>query len=285
MIENPTLRAVIWMLGAMFSLFSVGLLGKLLAPQYDTFEIMFFRSAIGFALFCGFIWSTGNFQSFHIKNLPLHFFRNITHFTAQNLWFFALAALPLAVVVTFEFTTPSWVIVIAAFALGEGFGKRRAWVIALSLLGIVLITDPRHVTFGPPVLAAMFCAIGFAVTMILTKRLTREQNVYEILFMMTLLQTIFAAIILLARGDVEMPTLPTLPYWLLMAFFGTSSHYCLTRALSLADASIVSPVDLLRLPLSVFAGWALFNEAITLPMFVGTLILICANYINIRRKA
>ena len=48
----------------------------------------------------------------------------------------------------------------------------------------------------------------------------------------------------------------------------------MTHAMSLAPASIVAPVDFLRLPLVAVGGFALFNETIALTTVVGA-VLIC----------
>lgn len=285
------MRAVLWMFGALLSLFTISLLAKVLSPHYNTFEIMFYRSVLAFAMLIAALAVTGHWRDLHIRHLPLHFARNIVHFTAQNLWFYALAFLPLGLVITFEFTTPAWVIIIAALFLAEGFGIRRFWVIILSLIGVSLSTYPlfadatRPITVGGPFFAAFGCAIGFAMTTILTKRLTRIQTVIEILIMMTLMQGILAALVIAGQGTLAPMTLATTPYLLAIAFFGTSSHYCLTKALSLADASIVAPIDLLRLPLSILAGVLLFGDPFSPLVLLGAAIIIASNYFNIQRQA
>ncbi len=46
-----------------------------------------------------------------------------------------------------------------------------------------------------------------------------------------------------------------LDIWIaVVALAGTVSHYCLSKAISLADATIVMPMDFLRLPLTALAG-------------------------------
>ncbi len=278
------IRAILWMLGAMASLLSVSVFAKFLSAEYNTFEIMFYRSIFGFFAFLLILLTTKQLRSVRLGHFKQHFIRNIIHFTAQNLWFYALAVLPLSVVIAFEFTTPAWVIVIAAILLGEGFGFRRFVVIVLSLIGVYIITGPSNLPFNFALLSAILCAVGFALTIIATKYLTKVQSVNEILLMMTLMQGIFAGIIILWVGELQPLIMDMVPWLVLIGIFGTLSHYCMANALNLADASIVSPIDLIRLPLSILLGFVLFGEKIAAIVILGTAFLILANYINIIRK-
>jgi drug/metabolite transporter (DMT)-like permease len=56
---------------------------------------------------------------------------------------------------------------------------------------------------------------------------------------------------------------------------------CLTQALSLAPASIVTPVDFLRLPLIAVVGMVFYGEGLDAYVFVGAAIIFGANYMNI----
>ena len=66
-----------------------------------------------------------------------------------------------------------------------------------------------------------------------------------------------------------------------MALAGTVSHYCLSKAISLADATVVMPMDFLRLPLSALLGYWLYNEGLDAWSLAGGALIIAANTINI----
>ena len=78
-------------------------------------------------------WLAGGAEALKTERLPLHLLRNVFHFTAQNLWFYALALIPLAQVFALEFTTPIWVVLLAPLALREPL--TRVGLIAV-LLGL-----------------------------------------------------------------------------------------------------------------------------------------------------
>ena len=70
-----------------------------------------------------------------------------------------------------------------------------------------------------------------------------------------------------------------------MAFCGTYSHYCFARAMQLADATVVVPIDFLRVPLSALAGWAVYAERVDLFTVAGVLLILSGNALNLRQAA
>src|SRR6056297_400180 len=86
--------AALWMLGAICAFSSMAVAGRAVADELDTFEIMMFRSAIGFALVLVIGGALGKLGEVAPRRLGLHFLRNLSHFTGQNLWFYALNLIP-----------------------------------------------------------------------------------------------------------------------------------------------------------------------------------------------
>ena len=70
--------------------------GREVAGELDTFELMFYRSLIGAAILIPYGLMFSRFREVRTSRLRLHLVRNVFHFTAQNLWFYALAFIPLA---------------------------------------------------------------------------------------------------------------------------------------------------------------------------------------------
>jgi drug/metabolite transporter (DMT)-like permease len=59
------------------------------------------------------------------------------------------------------------------------------------------------------------------------------------------------------------------------------AHYCLTSALAIAPATVVVPMDFVRLPTIAVVGMLVYGEALDVWVFVGALIIFAANYVNI----
>jgi len=63
-----------------------------------------------------------------------------------------------------------------------------------------------------------------------------------------------------------------------------SAHYCMTRALKLADATVVVPMDFMRLPLIMLVGYLLYQESVDWFVLVGALLMFSGNLVNIRAE-
>ena len=83
------IQAVFWMIGAIISFTSMAIAGRAVSDTLDTFEIMLYRSMIGFLIVINAAWIFGTYREINLKYLSLHILRNIFHFIGQNLWFFA----------------------------------------------------------------------------------------------------------------------------------------------------------------------------------------------------
>jgi drug/metabolite transporter (DMT)-like permease len=215
--------------------------------------------------------------------------RNVFHFTGQNLWFYAITLIPLAQVFALEFTSPLWVLVLSPLVLGERLTSMRVVAAVMGFIGILIVTRPSPETVNIGTLAALGAAVGFAGSIIATKRLTRTETLTCILFWMTLSQSIFGMICAGFDGDIALPSLESAPWLIMVALGGLMAHYCLTTALSLAPATLITPVDFLRLPLIAVLGLMLYQEQIEAMVILGAAVIFGANYLNLwsetRRKA
>ena len=70
-----------------------------------------------------------------------------------------------------------------------------------------------------------------------------------------------------------------------VAFCGTYSHYCFARAMQLADATVVVPMDFLRVPLTALAGWAIYAERVDLLTVAGVVLILAGNAFNLMHSA
>ncbi|MCB1400581.1 MAG: DMT family transporter [Rhodobacteraceae bacterium] len=277
-------KAALWMLGAMTGMISMAMAGRAVADSHDTFEIMAWRSLVGMILVLGGAAATGRLSEIRARRLKLHALRNVFHFAGQNLWFAALSMIPLAQLFALEFSTPILVALASPFVLHEALTRRRLGAAALGFAGVLIVADPwGSGGIGLGTIFAMLCAFGFAGSILFTKVLTRTAPVTEILFWLTVFQFGFGLVLALADGQTAWPTARSFPWLVLIGVAGIGAHLCLTRALSLAPASVVAPIDFARLPMIAIVGALFYNEPLAAPIFVGGAIILLANWINIRR--
>ena len=267
-ISHP-LKAALWMIGAIASFSMMAVAGREVSHLHDTFEIMTVRSLVGFALVVLVAGFRGQLVHVSRQRLSGHALRNVVHFTGQNLWFWALTMIPLAQVFALEFTSPLWVILLAPLVLGESFTRARVLAALLGFAGILIVTRPFGAQIGAGVLAAAGSAVFFAMTSILTKRLTRNETMVSILFWLTLMQLTFGTVGMLWDGVVHWPDSGTIPWLVLIGFAGVLAHLSLTSALRLAPASFVMPIDFVRLPLIAVLAAVLYAEPLDPYVLIG----------------
>lgn len=278
---SPTLKAALWMIGTIASFTSMAVAGRELSSELDTFEIMMYRSLFGLVIVLVVAKVAGTLQQVNRQNMSLHLVRNMAHFTGQNLWFYAVTVIPLAQVFALEFTTPLWVILLSPLVLGEKLTRTRAIAAVLGFIGILVVARPGTTELNAGLLAAAACAIFFAISIMTTKILTRTQSITCILFYLTALQLVFGLVTAGYDGDISLPSAGGLPFVLLVGAAGLVAHFCLTKALTLAPATIVVPIDFVRLPTIAIVGMLLYNEASDFWVFAGAALIFAGNYYNI----
>lgn len=277
------LAAALWMVGSIAAFSSMAIATREINGVHDTFEILAYRSVIGWLIVVGAALAMGQFARIRKDRLPSHLLRNVFHFTGQSLWFYAVTLIPLAQVFALEFTSPIWVILLSPLILGERLTQRKLVAAALGFTGILIVARPDFTALDPGILAAAGAAIFFAATALLTKLLTKDgEAIVSILFWLTLMQAVFGSVIMLADGQVTLPTLATLPWLALIGVAGITAHLCLTTALSLAPASMVVPVDFARLPIIAAVGAIFYAEPVEAPLFLGAALIFLGIWINLR---
>ena len=278
------MKATVWMIGAMFSFSLMAVSGRELATSLNTFEIMLFRSIIGFLI----VLVIGYFARtlFEIKRgrLGLHFFRNLAHFSGQNLWFLAVASIPFSQLFALEFSTPVWVALLAPLFLGEVLTKQRALAVILGFAGVLIVARPDINQFDFAIIAAVACAICFAGSMMATKSLTSDQSITCILFWLTLMQLAMGLVATVFMGTITFPEGVNIIWIMIVGIGGLTAHFCITNALTLAPAIVVIPLDFMRLPLISVIGFLAYGEAFELPILFGAGVIFIAIMLNLKAE-
>ncbi|MDG1378114.1 MAG: DMT family transporter [Yoonia sp.] len=276
-----TLRAALWMIGAITAFTSMAVAGRAAASNLDTFEIMLYRSLVGILIVLVAGSFAGTLGQIRPDKLRLHLMRNAAHFTGQNLWFYAITVIPVAQVFALEFTTPIWVIILSPLLLGERITKIGGIAALMGFVGILIVARPDPNALNAGIVAAALCAIAFALTAIATRKLTRTETITCIMFFLTTIQGAFGLIFAGFDGDIALPNAQTLPWVILIGVAGLIAHFCMTKALSIAPASIVMPIDFARLPVIAVVGIILYNEPVDVLIFLGGALIFFGNYLNI----
>jgi len=279
---TDNLRGALWMFGMVASLSLLAIAARELAPRHNPMELQVVRHGMSLLILAPFVIRAG-LRSFQTTNLKLQLFRNVSHFAATIGWYTAVTLLPLAEVFAIEFTTPVWVAVLAVLFLGEKMNVGRVVALVLGIAGILVILRPGFNDVGPGTWIMLATAFGFAIANACTKGLTRTDSVLTVLLWMSMLQGLMAVVG--ASFDWTAPTVDEIPWLIVIGVTGLGAHYSLAKALTLADVSLVNPVDFLRLPLIAVVGFLAYGEGVDVLVLVGAGIIFVGNYYSIRRES
>ena len=254
--------------------------GREATRELNVFEIMELRCLIGFILLYPLVRLSGGFAAMKTTRPLQHIARNLVHYGGQLGWFYALTLIPLGQVVSIEFTMPIWTAILAASFLGERMTVWKISAIVLGVVGVVVIVRPATGEINPGQLIALAAAVGFGISIAMMKSLTRTEQTVAIIFWMMVIQA--------AAGFIPClyvwiwPTAASWGWIVVIAFCGTFSHYCMARAMLHADATVVLPMDFLRVPLTAMAGWLIYSERLDSFTVLGAALILTGNLLNLR---
>ncbi len=284
MAPEPSIpKAAFWMALSIASFLAMSVAGRETTSVLGVFQVLEMRSVIGWLILLPLVMANGGFSAMRSERLGLHIARNVVHYVGQGAWLYALTLIPLAVLISIEFTTPIWTALLAVAFLGERLTRNRIVSIALGLVGVIVIVRPATDSVEPGQLIVLGAAVCFGISVAMVKSLTRTESVVRIIFWMLVVQSVLGLIP--ALMEWRNPPLALWPWIVVIAFTGMSSHFCMARALSHADAMVISPMDFLRVPLSALIGWLLYQEQIDIFTAGGAALILAGNLLNIQRRA
>ncbi|MEQ8332851.1 DMT family transporter [Nisaea sp.] len=275
---SQPLLAVLWMMGALASFTSMAVAARELTQEISVFQVTFMRTVICVALLSPYAWKLGR-VGLKTTRLKVHLGRNIIHFGGQLGWIFGVSILPLAAVFSLEFSAPIWTAILAAIFLKERLTRIRIISVLLGFAGILVILRPGSELLQPASFAVIGAAVCFAFTYVFTRGLASTEGAFKIIFYMNLIQLPMGLIPSVMLWVT--PSQDLLPFVAILGIGGITSHYCIARAMAHADATIVSPLDFLRLPLVAVLGFWLYHEPWNPFVLIGGAITFSGNLLNI----
>ena len=218
--------------------------------------------------------------------LRLMILRGSLHAIAVVAWFYSMVRIPMTEVTALYYLVPVFVFIGASFYLKERINVSRIICLVVALIGTFLILRPGLREVGLGHLAMLLATVVFGISFLLAKKATDEVKPLLIVFMLTLIVSIWLAP--LAFIQWETPSLRQLLVLMLVAFFATCAHLTMSMAFKAAPVTVTQPIVFLDLVWAAIVGLVFFSEAIDIWVIVGGLIIVTAvslvSWIEIRKK-
>ena len=211
-------------------------------------------------------------KELHVNAPGLMTVRGVAHGAGVILWFFAMARIPMAEVTAIGYLTPIIVTLAAAMFLGERLQARRIIAVIIGFVGVLVILRPGFQTLSIGQFAQLGTTPLFALSFILTKKLTDTDSNTVIVAMLSLICTV----ILFIPAVFNWSPVSMRDYVLLFltAGFATLGHFTVTHAFRCAPIAALQPVSYLQLIWAILLGVVLFGDVIDIYVVVGGAILV-----------
>jgi drug/metabolite transporter (DMT)-like permease len=283
--KTNILGVVLWMAGTLlsFSVMAVSI-RELAHGGFNIFEILAIRSGGALVILLTLLAVRPDLRVHALpRRMGLNTLRNTVHYASQYSWALSLTMLPLAMVFALEFTMPAWTALLAVWLLHERMTPSRLGVVVFGLIGVLVILRPGIADFNPAAFLVLAAAFGYAITMITTKKLTMTETTFGIVFWMAVLQFPLSLVGSDPSVFLHLDARHVVPL-LGVAIAGLTSHYCLSNAFRVGDATLVVPLDFMRIPLIAVVGWLLYGEPLDLFVLLGALIIVGGVLWNLRAE-
>lgn len=278
--QSP-IRGVLWMVAAaVFFSITFGLV-RHLSESIHAFEQTFFRQVIGVIILLPFMFHQGR-AAFVTHQVKVNIVRNLFGYTGILLSFWSVTLIPLSLSLSLQFTLPLFTILFAYILLRERPGAHRWIATALGFAGAVVILRPGVVELSSGMLVAIGAAASFGVSDTLCRKLGQTDPTSSIVFYSFAVHVPLS--IPLAVMNWVTPAAADWPWIIAMAVMSFCAQWSLSKAFILAEASLVSPVLFLRLPMVSAIGFIYFGQNTDVWTWIGATIILAATVYAARRE-
>jgi drug/metabolite transporter (DMT)-like permease len=246
---------------------------RYLGSDMPAVQAAFIRYAFGLLLMLPLLAQTLRIRVMP-RRLGLFALRGVVHATGVMLWFYAMARIPIAEVTAIGFTAPLFTTIGAALFLGERLRARRILAVAAGFLGTLVILRPGIEVIQPGAWAQLAAAPLFACSFIVAKKLTATESGGVIVGWLSVFVTL--ALLPPALMVWRAPTPQELLLLAATAVVATAGHYTLTRAMRLAELTLLQPFSFLQLVWASLLGLLAFGEVPDLWTWLGGAIIVAA---------
>ncbi len=276
-------RGMLWMVAGGLCFSFLNTLARVLSQQLDVYQAQFLRYLLGLIAMLPLVWRHG-LQAYRPVNVAGQFWRGAVHTLGLILWFTALPRIPLADMTAIGFTGPIFIMIGAAWFLGEPM-RRDRWVAALiGFAGVLVVVLPKMTGAGGWYNLVMLASSPvFAASFLITKALTRYEKPGVIVLWQALTVTVLS--LPMALPHWQQPSAAQWAGFAITGVLGSLGHYCLTRAFHTADISATQSLRFLDLVWASLLGWLVFADVPSSSTWAGALVILLSTVWIARRES
>lgn len=271
--EASTRSGILLMLGSLVLFTAMDALAKGLVQTYPTAQVVWARFA-GQLFLVILILNIRLGPALRTRHPKLHALRSLTQLGATGFFFASLSHIGLAEATALADINPVLITLGAALFLGERLGPRRLAGVSAAMIGAMIIIRPGADVFTPAALLPLACAVSYAASALLTRKVGMTESPWTAMFYGALLGTIVTSALMPA---VWQP-IAAADLWIFVTIgcLGTAAQICLIRAFSLAEAGAIAPFGYVGIILATGWGIVLYDEWPDALTLLGAAIIVIA---------
>lgn len=265
-LDRPLLGIVL-MIGFCVSAPLGDAMAKLAGTTMPLIEVLVVRFAAQGILLLPVMWWTGRGLSLSRHAVGLTVLRSLLHILGLGAMYLSFRYLPLADAIAMVFVMPFIMLVLGWLVMGEAVGLHRLAACTAGFAGTLLVIQPSFAAVGAPALLPLLVAVIFALFMLVTRKLARENDPVTLQAISGIVSTVLLAPIALflsGSGVAGLEIFRASPdQWLLLAgigVLGTLGHLLMTWALRFAPSTTLAPIQYLEIPIATVVGWLIFGD-------------------------
>ena len=198
------------------------------------------------------------------------------------LGFAALTMVPFEKISALHFIVPFIVTILAVIFLKEKIYIYRISALIIGFIGMLIILRPGIISISLGIQMTLFSSFLWAVVIIITKKLTKDDSAITILTYQYTFMSICSLFIVLFYW--ETPSISTFFIIFLAALCGSILHIALNHSYKLVDVSLTQPYSFLGLIFASIYGYFIFGEFPDLFTWLGALLIFIGIFIITYRE-
>ncbi len=301
--KNNNTKGIILILAAMLIFAIQDSLMKYIYNSVSLYEVYIIRTVISFILVIIFLKILKKPIVFKTHYPLLTLCRVILFFFGFSSFYVSLTIMPLATATALFFVTPFLITIFAKFILKDQIGLRRWIAVIVGFIGVYIILNPNFDDFDYFSLTPILCAFCYSLSMIIIKKTSEKDNVYQQMFQFYIGATIISIIFYFFIGDGRYNTIDnpaaqfifrewfsnlefSLIYMITLGFTAAAAFLLIFSAYRIASPAVISPFEYSILIWSTLSGWIFFNEIPNINTMIGMFLIVVGGiYIFMREKA
>ena len=266
---NKNLYIPLIILSVFFSA-AMSVLIKLAQQDTNVFTAAFLRFFFGVMVLSPIFIKT-KLNVFKTSHLKVHFLRVLINYPSMLLFFYGINFVTIEKANSLTFIVPFIATILAVIFLKEKIYVYRIFALVLGFIGMLIIIRPGMIEVSYGVYMILISSFLWAVMIIITKILSKDDSAITILSYQYLLMFVISFVF--ALFNWQTPTQETVFYLFLAGLSGTIFHLTLYQAYKLVDVSLVQPYSFLVLVFASILGYFVFDEVPDVYTWIGTSII------------